>query len=65
MEENYQAYLLRLQRSQSNGRWRSTLQNVQTGEILRFATEREMINHLLAFLSQDAEVPSFSTKEEK
>lgn len=52
MENNYQAFLLRLQRTDSNGRWRSTLQNVQTGEILRFANEQEMIKHLLESLAQ-------------
>jgi hypothetical protein len=52
MENNYRAFLLRLQRTESNGRWRSTLQNVQTGEILRFANEQEMITHLLESLAQ-------------
>ena len=64
MEETYQAYLLRLQRAQSNGRWRSTLENVHTGEVLHFATEREMITHLLGSLAQsiDSSPPPANSK---
>ncbi len=56
MENNYQAFLLRLQRAESNGRWRSTLQNIQTGEIHHFATEREMVAHLLESLADAGEI---------
>ncbi|MCB9433304.1 MAG: hypothetical protein H6668_15115 [Ardenticatenaceae bacterium] len=56
MENNYQAFLLRLQRAENNGRWRSTLQNVQTGETHHFATEQEMVIHLLSSLAQTINV---------
>lgn len=51
MAEHYQAYLLRLKRTQSNGRWRTMLQNVQTGEIRHFATEEDMVHYLLQTLA--------------
>ena len=47
----YMSYLLRLQRSQPNDHWRATLQNAQTGELLRFANERELLRYLLQLLS--------------
>ena len=58
MENNYQAFLLRLQRAENNGRWRSSLQNVQTGETFHFATEQEMIAHLLVSLAQVKFLPT-------
>ena len=51
MVDNYQAYLLRLKRTQSNGHWRATLQNIQTGETMHFATEEDMVRHLLKTLT--------------
>ena len=60
MSTEYQSFLLRLQRSQPHEHWRATLQNAQTGETLRFATEREMLAYLLQRLtprSTDAEQP--------
>ena len=53
VSSQYQAYLLRLKRTQSRGPWRVTLHNVQTGEIVRFATEQE----LFQFLAQTLAVP--------
>jgi hypothetical protein len=56
----YRSFLLRLQRSQPHEHWRATLQNAQSGETLRFATEREMLAYLLQLLtprSTDADQP--------
>jgi hypothetical protein len=52
-ENHYRAYLLRLQRGEGQPHWRVTLQNAQTGELLRFATEQALVNHLLNTLSLD------------
>ena len=51
MSTEYQAYLLRLQRSQGSDYWRATLQNAYTGEVVRFANEREMLRYLLEVLA--------------
>jgi hypothetical protein len=48
MNKNYLAYLLRLQRNPTADHWRVTLENAHTGEVLRFASEQE----LMAFLWQ-------------
>ena len=50
MKSQYQAYLLRLQRSQGQTHWRVTMENAHTGELLRFATEREMLHYLMKVL---------------
>ncbi|MCI0394917.1 MAG: hypothetical protein L0332_24785 [Chloroflexi bacterium] len=55
-ENHYRAYLLRLQRGQGQLHWRVTLQNAHTGEVLKFATERALLNHLLDVLSLDLPV---------
>lgn len=51
MKTEYQAYLLRLQRSRGSDSWRATLQNADTGELLRFANERDMVRYLLQTLA--------------
>ena len=51
MDGEYLAFLLRLQRGQGQTQWRATIQNAQTGEILRFATERELLRYLLNILT--------------
>jgi len=51
MSGEYLAFLLRLQRGQGQTQWRATIQNAQTGEILRFATERELLRYLLNILT--------------
>ena len=51
MRTEYQAYLLRLRRSEGSDCWRATLQNAYTGEVLRFANEREMFRYLLQVLA--------------
>jgi hypothetical protein len=50
MGGEYLAFLLRLQRGQGQPQWRATLQNAQTGETLRFATERELLRYLMQIL---------------
>ncbi len=56
MTQEYQAYLLRFQREQNQVQWRSTLQNVQTDEIQRFASERDLIRYLLNKLAESTAV---------
>jgi hypothetical protein len=51
MAGDYLAFLLRLQRGQGQTEWRATMQNAQTGEILRFATERELLRYLMRVLT--------------
>lgn len=46
MKKSYQAYLIRLQRSAGSAQWRASLQNAQTGEVVRFGSEREMFRYL-------------------
>ena len=61
MGGDYQAFLLRLQRGQGQAQWRATLQNAQTGEILRFATERELLRYLMEILT--AARPEMNNRE--
>jgi len=51
MSGEYLAFLLRLQRGQGQTQWRATMQNAQTGEILHFATERELLRYLMHVLT--------------
>lgn len=46
MDNNYQAFLLRLQRFHNANHWRATLENAHTGEIINFANEKELLLHL-------------------
>lgn len=50
MKSQYQAYLLRLQRNEGQMHWRVTMENAHTGELLRFATERELLRYLMKVL---------------
>lgn len=52
MENNYQAFLLRLQRHNSAKQWRASLEKAHTGEILNFATEKELLVHLHQLLKE-------------
>jgi hypothetical protein len=54
MGGEYLAFLLRLQRGQGQTQWRATMQNAQTGEILRFATDRELLRYLMQVLTTAA-----------
>lgn len=51
MDSKYQAYLIRFQRVEGLARWRTTLQNAQTGELLRFADEKACLHYLLNTLN--------------
>ncbi len=55
MDENYQAHLLRLQRNKSTNGWRATMENAHTGETTRFATEQELLRHLVKILTKNDE----------
>ncbi len=52
-KNHYQAYLVRFQRGEKQPHWRATLQNAQTGEIIRFATESQLIHFLLDSLKHE------------
>ena len=60
MDETYYAYLIRFQRMEDLSRWRATLRNAQTGEVLRFADEKACLHYLLNMLHGN--VPSESPK---
>ena len=51
--KNYRAYLIRFQRNDEQSHWRVTLQNAQTGEVIQFATERQVLSFLLDTLKRD------------
>lgn len=53
MSKNYQAYLVRFQRSPQAHTWRATLEDVHSQEIKRFATERELLLFLLRRLNEE------------
>lgn len=46
----YHSFLLRLWQEQADAPWRASLQNVQTGAVVRFAS----LNALMAFLQEQA-----------
>lgn len=56
-QQNYQSYLIRFQRSEEQERWRATLQDVRTSQILHFGTEQELIHHLMTVLDGTANQP--------
>lgn len=47
MNDNYQAYLLRLQRSPGRPELRATVKNVHTGTVYHFAGKKELMHFLL------------------
>lgn len=53
MPIEYQAYLIRFQRSNGQTHWRVRLENVVSGEIRHFATERELLHYLMASLARE------------
>lgn len=55
MTQEYQAYLLRLERDNSQHRWRILLQDVQSGEVRRFIGKRDLLGFLLGILNQPSE----------
>lgn len=58
MEEDYRAYLLRFRRREGSASWLASLENAHTGEVLRFATERDLIVYLYQILSQSLISPT-------
>ena len=52
MSTEYKAYLLRLRRDEREYVWRATLEDAHTGELLRFATQNEMLRYLLQKLAE-------------
>lgn len=51
MDENqYRAYMLRLQRDEGQPYWRATLKNVHNNDVFHFANEKELLRHLLLAL---------------
>ena len=52
MDKNYQAYLVRFKRRESQSSWCATLEDVHTRETLSFATERELLVYMLHALSE-------------
>ena len=57
MNGDYHAFLLRLQRRKDGVSWRATLEDAQTGEILRFGSQMELLLHLFQLLSIDPNPP--------
>ena len=53
-QTDYKAYLLRLKRGRGQSHWRAMLQDTTTGEIMRFATERDLTRYLLRALRVEA-----------
>ena len=65
MDGTYHAFLLRLQRYHNQGKWRVTLQDVQTDELLHFANEMELVKHLLKLLAESKETEPSTTNGSK
>lgn len=53
-QPTYQSYLIRFQRAEGQSRWRATLHDTHSTRVLHFATEMELVRHLLTVL----DVPS-------
>ena len=51
MDENYQAFLLRMRRNETAVQWRITLENVHTGESKQFLNETALLHYLLELLN--------------
>ncbi len=55
-QSQYLAYLVRFQRGEGERHWRASLQDVRTQTTMQFATEIELIRHLLTVMA-DAVAP--------
>jgi hypothetical protein len=55
MTDDYQAYMIRLQRRKESAGWRVTLENAHTGEILRFRSRLDLMHHLFQLMTNDPE----------
>ena len=57
MNNNYQAYLLRLKRSTGRPELRATLKNIHTGTVRHFASKKELLLFLLDRMDGDWNSP--------
>jgi hypothetical protein len=57
MHEDYQAYLIRFQRSEGQPHWRVRLEDARSGEVRHFATEWEMLRYLTQILAIVPDAP--------
>lgn len=57
MDENYRAYPIRFRRRETHSGWCASPENVHTHETCTFATERELLVHLLQSLSEKSITP--------
>ena len=60
MHEDYQAYLIRFQRSEGQPHWRARLEDAVSGEVRHFATERELLLYLMQILAVVPNAPDTS-----
>jgi hypothetical protein len=60
---NYQAYLMRLQRNPDRTGWHASLENVETGEVLRFSSVQNLLAHI-SEMTSSVTTQSTLTKEE-
>lgn len=65
MSSDYQAYLLRIQRSSTQSAWRVTMENAHTGELLRFANKRDLLRYLMNNLMDETNPTSNQSKDEE
>lgn len=63
MSGEYQAYLVRLERSGVQADWRVYVENAETGDVWHFATEWELIHFLLEILLSFPGKPDSSALE--
>lgn len=61
-ESQYLAFLVRFQRGQGQRHWRASLLDVRTQTTVHFATEIELIRHMLAAMA-DATAPQPGTPD--
>ena len=57
MSREYQAYLIRFERSSAQANWHVHVENAQSGETLHFATEWELLRFLMQALSLSLDSP--------
>ncbi|MCA9980991.1 MAG: hypothetical protein KDD89_09160 [Anaerolineales bacterium] len=63
MNNEYHAFLLRLQRDDAQNRWRIVLINVDTGEEQRFVGKQALLTFLFALLNRPPVVPDTAEPE--
>jgi hypothetical protein len=65
MDKNYQAYLIRFRRRDTQSGWCASLENVHTRETRTFGTERELLVYLLETLSEKSKVPGVGASKKR